>query len=387
MRIALLAPLVAPIAPPFLGGAQAMLYDLAAGLAARGHTVTLYAADGSAVPGVACVPLGIDATALLPARFNLERLTSDRANALEAPDATFFTQAHAFLRIALHIRHHADQYDLLHAHAFDWPAFTFGALLPLPVLHTLHLPAASQTVVEALATLASDTAPHNTHLATVSRACAATYAPGVIVPTIVYNGIHVEAIPFGARPDPNDPYLCFAGRIAPEKGVEDALAIARGAQRRVVIAGGVYDEAYYQERVRPLLEELGRMGLAEYVGPLPREQVWQLMAGAEAVLCPSHWEEPFGLVPCEAQATGAPVVGYAIGALPEVVADGATGWLVPPRDVASAAAAVGRVARIDRAACRRHVVERFSLGTMLDGYERVYGELVRTRAGAAGSPR
>lgn len=381
MRIALLAPLVAPIAPPFLGGAQAMLYDLAAGLAERGHAVTLYAADGTAVPGVECVPLGIDASALLPARFNLERLASARAEALEAPDATFFTQAHHFLRIALHIARVAGEYDLLHAHAFDWPAFTFGALLPLPVLHTLHLPAASRSVVAALATLAAGEAP-NTHLATVSHACAATYAPAVTVSTVVYNGIHIEAIPFGEQPHP-DPYLLFAGRIAPEKGVEDALAIARGAHRRVVIAGGVYDETYYRERVRPPLDELERAGLAEYVGAVSRERVWQLMAGAEAVLCPSHWEEPFGLVPCEAQAAGAPVVGYAIGALPEVVADGVTGWLVPPRDVAGAVAAVGRVARIDRAACRRRVVERFSLSSMLDGYEQVYGAIARARSSAS----
>ena len=364
MRIALIAPLVSPIAPPFLGGAQALVHDLAAGLARRGHVVTLYAAEGSAVPGVRTVSLGIDAAELELARFD--------PGAAQVADDVFFTQAHHFLRICLHISQHAAEYDLVHAHAYDWPAFTFGALLPLSVLHTLHLPASNPTILTALAAL-QRSAP-NTHLATVSRACAATYAPEVRVETIIYNGIDVDAIPFGAEPAP-EPYLLFAGRIAPEKGVVDALAIAREAGQRLLLAGGIYDAHYYEEQVRPLLSEMERDGLAEHLGPVPRERLWTLMAGATAVLVPSHWKEPFGIVPAEAQAAGAPVVGYAIGALREVVAEGETGRLVPFGDIAGAAAAAGRVRAISRAACRARMVERFSIGAMLDAHEHVYAEL------------
>ncbi len=375
MRIALLAPLVAPIAPPFLGGAQALVYDLGAGLAARGHAVTLYAADGSSIPGVHAVPLGIDAATLRPARFD--------PDAPEVPDPTFFTQAHHFLRIALHIAQHAGEYDLVHAHAYDWPAFTFPALLPLPILHTLHLPASSAAIVAALEALgaapaagvATGPAAPNTHLATVSHACAATYAPRVHIPTVVYNGIDVDAIPFGPTAS-TPPYLLFAGRMAPEKGVADALAIARRAGRRIVLTGGMYDAEYFEHAVLPRLAEMERAGLAEYLGQVPRERLWQLMAGAEAVLCPSHWQEPFGLVPAEAQAAGAPVIGYAHGALPEIVAQGETGWLVAPGDLEAAAAAVDRLSAISRAACRDRVAANFSLSAMLDAYERVYGAIL-----------
>lgn len=375
MRVALIAPLIAPIAPPYLGGAQVVVRDLAAGLAARGHVVSLYAADGSAVPGARTVPMDINAGDLRTLYFHPEPpdALDDGAAARETADPAFLTQAQHFLRIALHIAAHAAEYDVVNAHAYDWPAFAFGALLPLPVLQTLHNHASSRAVVGALRTLARAGAP-NTRLATVSHACAASYARFAPVATVIYNGLDVAAIPFGAAPT-TPRYLLYAGRIAPEKGVVDALEIARLSGRRLLLAGGVYDEAYFAGEVAPRLRALERKGLAEHLGPLPRERVWELMAGAEAVLCPSEWDEPFGLAAAEAQAAGAPVVGYARGALPEVVADGVTGCLVTPGDRMAAAAALERVGAFARPACRARIAERFSLAAMLDGYERVYKKM------------
>jgi glycosyltransferase involved in cell wall biosynthesis len=370
MRIAVLAPLVSPIAPPFLGGAQVLVYDLAAGLAARGHQVTLYAAEGSAVPGVEHVSLGIDATALRHAHF--DEVQGD------VPDPVFFTHAQYFLRVMRHVRARAAAYDLLHAHAYDWPAYALGALLPLPVLHTLHLPAVNTAIRGVLAEVTRQGPGGNTWLATVSHACAATYLPGVQVEHVVHNGLDVAAMPFGAVAA-DDPYLLFAGRVAPEKGVADALAIAREAGMPLVLVGGVYDQAYFSREVAPVLEPLRAAGRADYRGQQPRSRIWELMAGASAVLVPSHWDEPFGLVPCEAQACGAPVVGYAVGALPEVVAHSETGWLVPRGEVATAAAAIARLGEIDRAACRARVAERFSIAAMLEGYERLYLRIVDKR--------
>ncbi len=143
-----------------------------------------------------------------------------------------------------------------------------------------------------------------------------------------------------------------------------------------MIAGGVYDKAYHSEQVAPRLEQLGSR--ASYVGEVTRERLWELMAGAEAVLCPAYWDEPFGLVPCEAQATGTPVIAYARGGLAEVVADGRTGWLVAPGDVAAAADAVLRVGALDRRACRAWVEQHFSLTAMLDAHERFYATVLGT---------
>ena len=98
------------------------------------------------------------------------------------------------------------------------------------------------------------------------------------------------------------------------------------------------------------------------------------MGESLAVLCPPHWEEPFGLVACEAQAAGTPIVAYRRGGLAEVVADGETGFVVEPGDIAAAVAAVQQVETLDRRACRSRVESRFSLAKMLDGYEAFYAE-------------
>src|SRR5215472_736795 len=161
MRIALLAPLVSPIAPPYLGGAQALLADLASGLAGRGHSVTLYAADGSAVSGVEVPVLGIDSSQLIPARIiassgrpagleespGIASLDSqededddDFAGGLVPLDHEAYLSDYAFLRAYRAIAEHAGEHDLVHSHAYDVPAFAYSSLQPLPVLHTLHLP-------------------------------------------------------------------------------------------------------------------------------------------------------------------------------------------------------------------------------------------------------
>ncbi len=398
MRIALLAPLVAPIAPPYLGGAQALLADLAAGLASRGHHVTLYAADGSHVPGVAVPPLGIDSTQFRPARFADTTPASDPTAAPDAPateddDEAYdplaaehdtFQATYAFARAFRAIAADAERHDLLHAHAYDWPAFAHANLQPLPIVHTLHLPAVDPAINQVLTRLAPpDPTPSSTRssaprLVTVSHACAASYAAVCRIDAVIYNGIDVERIPFGAQPA-TPPNLFFAGRIAPEKGVEDAIEIARAAGRPLLLAGGIYDRDYYDTRVAPLLVT---SDTATYLGPLDREHLWVLMSGAEAVLCPVHWDEPFGLVAAEAQAAGAPVIGYARGGLIEVVEDGTTGFLVRQGDRAAAVDAVARLATLDRAACRARVEQRFSLTAMLDAYEALYEDLLRATASA-----
>jgi UDP-glucose:tetrahydrobiopterin glucosyltransferase len=386
MRIAILAPLVSPIAPPFLGGAQALLADLAAGLAVRGHEVTLYAADGSSVPGVRAVSLGIDSALLRPATFAASRhddatgINGEEGGEAEedpfATDEAVFQPSYAFLRAYRAIAAHAGEHDLLHAHAYDQPAFVFGSLQPLPVIHTLHLPAVDGPIREALRLLAPPGAASPTRLVTVSNACAATYAPYCRIDAVIYNGVDLSRIPFDVQPDASG-YLLFAGRIAPEKGVADAISIAEQSGRPLVLAGGIYDTAYFDAVVAPRLAESATR--ARYLGAVSRERLWELMAGAAAVLAPAQWEEPFSLVACEAQAAGAPVIAYARGGLREVIADGETGWLVPPGDLSAAASAVSRITMLDRAACRARIARRFSLSTMLDAYEAFYASMLPGR--------
>jgi UDP-glucose:tetrahydrobiopterin glucosyltransferase len=348
---------------------------VARGLAQRGHEVTLYAAEGSDVPGVRVLTLGIDSKALRPARFYRETSSaadSEHVSDMLRPDERKLLPSYAFLHVFRALVNHADEYDLVHAHAFDWPAYAYSSMLVLPVIHTLHLPAVDSNIANLLGMLAPpDGAPARVRLTTVSRACAAGWAPHCAIAQVIYNGVDLAAIPFSAEPDPQ-PSLLFAGRISPEKGVEDALAIAEQSGLPLVLAGDVYDTRYFEQRIAPRLAEKGER--VRYLGSVPREELYRLMGQARAVLCTPHWEEPFGLVACEAQAAGAPVIGYRRGGLAEVVADGETGYLVAPGDVTAAVAAVQRVSALDRHACRARVERLFRLETMLYAYEAFYAE-------------
>ena len=214
MRIALVAPLVSPIAPPYLGGAQALLADLARGLAQRGHEVTLYAAEGSDVPGVRVLTLGIDSKALRPARFYRDSAASadgERIPDMLRPDERKLLPSYAFLHVFRALVNHADEYDLVHAHAFDWPAYAYSSMLVLPVIHTLHLPAVDSNIANLLGMLAPpDGSPARVRLTTVSQTCAAGWAPHCAIAQVIYNGVDLAAIPFSAEPNP-EPSLLFRG--------------------------------------------------------------------------------------------------------------------------------------------------------------------------------
>ena len=372
MRLAFVAPLVSPIAPPYLGGSQALLAELAAGMAERGHQVTLFAASGSRIdaPGVTVRDPGIDSGQLRPAQF-FGKSAGDTA--AEAADAVFFRSAQGFLRIFTQLQQELDGHDLIHAHAFDWPAFAFGALLAeqRAVIHTLHLPAVNPSINLLLRDLRETNNP--TRLMSVSRACAATYAPYAAMDAIIYNGIDVDVIPFGAQADPAG-FLLFAGRISPEKGVTDAIEIARRAGRRLLLAGGIYDQSYFEQQVRPALE--ASKDTSAYLGQLSQVDLWRSMSQASALLLPIGWEEPFGLVAVEALAAGCPVIAYARGALPEIISADETGFLIPPDGLDAAARAVAQVAGLSRTACRARAAAQFGLARMLDDYEQLYNTWV-----------
>jgi len=361
MRIALVAPLVSAIAQPYLGGAQALLADLAQGLRRRGHTVILFARSGSSVPGVFIEQIDVPES-VRPADFS-------RAQPEGSAGAGFFAQANLFLALFLSLRQRVHEFDVIHAHAFDWPAFACSALVrDIPVVHTLHLPAISPEINAALRVLHEQ--GHPVTLVTVSHACARAYAAYTPMDYVIYNGLDVDAIPFSPEPLAEAPLL-FAGRIAPEKGVEAAIEIAARAGCRLLIAGGIYDRRYFDERIAPGLQAAGER--VTYLGQLERPALWNIMGQSLGLLFPSEWDEPFGLAAVEAMAAGTPVIAYRRGAVAEVISDGETGFLVAPGDIAQAAALVDDLHDIPRARCRAHVAARFALDRMIAAYEEVYG--------------
>ncbi|HEV3486034.1 MAG TPA: glycosyltransferase, partial [Vicinamibacterales bacterium] len=305
MRIALVSSLVSPIRDAAANGPHSIVVDLARGLGSRGHAVAIYAARGSAADGVEIREVDVDP--------DVRRATFRPGH--PAPATALAALERGFERVFELVAQ--DGADVVSQHAFDAPAITLSERLP--ALHTLHLPPIADDVVAAARRTQRP-------IASVSHAASASWRDAIACDVLTLrNGV----------PSPPDRLLSarpiadlalIAGRISPEKGTDVAIRVARRAGMRPLVVGDVYDEGYFEARVRPLLRE------SEFVGAVRRAQLAQLMVESAVLLMPIRWDEPFGLVAAEAQMVGCPVAGYRRGALPEVVQDGVGGALVPADD-------------------------------------------------------
>jgi glycosyltransferase involved in cell wall biosynthesis len=197
---------------------------------------------------------------------------------------------------------------------------------------------------------------------------------------LVPNGVALGTYAFSAEV-PADAPLVFLGRIEAIKGVHLAIEAARRAGRKLLLAGNVAPEhrMWFEAHIAPHIDG----DWVRYVGPVGDAQKCALLGSAAVLLMPVLWEEPFGIVMAEAMACGTPVIGFRRGAVPEVVADGETGFVVDT--VADMAAAVGRLPAVSRAACRARVERLYSDTAVTEGYLRLYTELMARARGAGGA--
>jgi mannose-6-phosphate isomerase-like protein (cupin superfamily) len=180
-------------------------------------------------------------------------------------------------------------------------------------------------------------------------------------------GIAVDAVPFHPTPGA---YVAFCGRVSAESGVSSAVDIARQCQKPLRIAGPIADQTFFHTQLAPHLTP----GVVDYVGSLPPSACHELLANAYALLQPCHTPKPCSLSTLEAMAAGTPVVAYAVGVMPELIADGETGFLVA--DSAEAVAKLKLVADLDRQRGRQWVAERFSMERMVTAYLEVYRHII-----------
>jgi len=339
LRIAQVAPPHEAVPPPRYGGTERVIYELVEELHRRGHEVTLFA-SGESTTSARLVPT-VD-TALRPAG----RLDE---------------QVHAVVATIGMVYRRSVEFDVIHAH-LDWAGVLLARLSHTPVIATFHGRLDRPWASEVLA----DPPPGLTALST-AHASAQPDIPFIVVP----NGLNLTEAPF--MPELGDE-LCFVGRMSPDKGVVEAIEIARSVGRRLRIAAKVpanqRESDYFENEVRPA----ARRAEVEFVGELSPEDRDQLYATSFATLMPGDWPEPFGLVAIESMACGTPVVARWAGALPEIVRDGVGG--IVDSDVTRLAERLGEVASLDRAAIRASVLERFSSQRMADGYEAAYRRLI-----------
>jgi glycosyltransferase involved in cell wall biosynthesis len=189
---------------------------------------------------------------------------------------------------------------------------------------------------------------------------------GVAAVTVIRHGIDVRAFPFA--PEAGS-YLLFLGRMLADKGPAEAIHLAQAADMPLVLAGGAEDG--YDVTTEPAVD--GER--IRYAGRVGSEERNRLLAGAAALVFPAVYAEPFGLVLIEAMACGTPVLATALGAAPEIVEDGVTGWTAATwQELAEHA---GEAAALDRAAIRRVAEERWDHTRMAAEHEALYRRVAR----------
>ena len=179
-------------------------------------------------------------------------------------------------------------------------------------------------------------------------------------------GLPPDLLPFTA--EPREGYLAFLGRIAPEKRPDRAIEIAARAGVKLKMAAKIdrVDQAYWDEVIKPLVDSHPNV---EFIGEINERQKAKFIGEASAFVFPIDWPEPFGLVIIEAMACGTPVIAFHSGSTPEAIDDGVTGYLVD--DVEAAAAAVARLADLDRCKVRARFNERFAIARVAEDYLKV----------------
>src|SRR5690606_23399461 len=155
------------------------------------------------------------------------------------------------------------------------------------------------------------------------------------------------------------------GRIHPDKGCAEAIAVARSLRRRLVIAGIVQDEEYFRTQIEPQLGDY-----ITFIGPVSAEDRGEVLGGASALLHLINFAEPFGLSVVEAMACGTPVIARPLGSMPELIQPKVNGFLVNTHEEAEHAVAASRL--LDRRQIRASVEHRFSVERMVEDYVRVY---------------
>ncbi|MFQ5494477.1 MAG: glycosyltransferase family 4 protein [Phycisphaerae bacterium] len=358
MRIAMLAPISWPLPPSGYGPWELVAHNLTEQLVRLGHHVTLFAAGGSESSAdlSVTVPHALS-TWPEPERSRARGFNRDTGLMEGPPDARALE--------ALHIgtcmeRAAAGEFDVVHSH-LHVHALVFGRLVRCPLVTTLHGSAWVRATHPVL--LAYREQP----FVTISDA-ERTLLPELNYVATVHNGIHLDDFPLETK---KDDYLLFAGRLSPEKGPDVAIRIAQRSGRRLLLAGLIESQhqGFFDERIKPHLD--GER--IEYLGLLSQRELAPYYRKAAGVLFPISWCEPFGLVAVEAQACGTPLIATRFGALPEIIVEGKTGFVV--ESVEAAVRAVDQLADLSPTACRENAETRFSDAVMAGGYAAVYESL------------
>lgn len=361
MRIAQIAPPWIPIPPKNYGGTENVIYHLVEEQVAQGHDVTLFA-PGDAKTSAKLVSFypksllksGVPWTMHLKAYYHLYK-------------AVEYIKGHRFDIVHTHLSSSSDMY-----------LFPLTAQLATPHVTTLH--SVFPFDRDARSNRTGDADSYYMEWAPFLPMVAISESARQHVPYplhfvgIVHHGLYMQDFQLKKRRIGD--HFAWLGRFMPEKGAHLAIEAAKRAQVPLVV-GGIIDRHskismdYFEQVIKP---QIGKDQIT-YIGPVNMREKNTLFGRARGFLNPIEWEEPFGMVMIEAMALGCPVISFARGAAPEIIADGQTGYLVNTID--EMVSAIPKIDEIDREAVRKYVEERFSSQVMAKNYVEIYKQVIK----------
>jgi len=333
MKVAILSPVAWRTPPRHYGPWEQVASNIAEGLIKLGVDVTLFATGDSITAG--------KLSAVCATGYEEDR--SQDAKVLEC------------LHIS-NLMERAADFDIIHNN-FDFLPLTYTGLIKTPMITTIHgfsspkiIPVYKKynPIGNYVSISNSDRSPELDYIATV------------------YNGLNTDDFKFNDKPGN---YLLYFGRIHPDKGTAEAIEIAKKSKRRLLIAGIIQDENYFKEKIEP-----GLNSEIEYIGPAGPEKRNELLGKASALLHPINFNEPFGMSVAEAMLCGTPVIAFNKGAMPELIKDEKTGFLV--NTIQEAVEAIDRLNSIDRLECYNWATSQFSRDKMVDDYLELYKQIL-----------
>lgn len=374
VRVAFVSVSHKPISPTSTGGLETFAIYYLNQLKQSDCKITLFAAketDLSLFPGIDFIPL-----------FSLADIQEVKDEDLESKEFTLNYSMFQYAALAK-VLERQDEFDIIHFSCAQWyAALILSQNSDKPVISTIHVNNLKENPLKYVLNNFK-----KTYLVNISNFSSTPFSNYENRET-VYNGIDLNLFPFQTS---SNSYFGWLGRIAPAKGLKEALLATKKANVEFIASGPKDFAEYYQKDIEPLLDDKRKL-----IDPLGLKTKGKFLSDAKAVLLPIQWEEPFGLVAIEAMACGTPVLTFAKGALPEIIVDGVTGFIVNPSEedkrgdfIIKKTGIEGLVEAIQklnslsqeeyikmRQACRKRVEENFSVEKMTEGYEKVYRKIL-----------
>lgn len=334
MKIAILAPVAWRTPPQHYGPWEQIASTITEELVKRGFDVTLFATRNS--------------------------ITTGKLNAIAETgyeeDRTFDAKVLECLHIS-NMMEHSNDFDIIHNH-FDFLPLTYSNLIKTPMLTTIH-GFSSHKIIPVYKKYNSTN--YYISISNADRSSELNYLD------TIYHGIEETKFEFNEKASD---YLLYFGRIHPDKGTYDAIQIAKGTNRKLVIAGIIQDNNYFKEKVNPYIDN-DQIIFAGHADPKKRNE---LLRNAFALLHPIYFNEPFGLSVAESMFCGTPVIAYNKGSMPELIENNISGFLV--NDLQQATNAVNKVESLNRKVCSEYARKKFSLEKMIAKYISAYEYII-----------